>query len=58
LIEVESLSLDLKVYDLRLSLRNRLVNRVVIQMFICEDRVLLFVMLMIDLDFCLIVSVL
>jgi hypothetical protein len=58
MIEVESLSLDLKVYDLRLSLRNHLVNRVVIQMFICEDRVFLFVMLMIDLDFCLIVSVL
>jgi hypothetical protein len=50
-------SLGLKVQDLRIDLRNGLVDRVVIRIFICEDYVLLFVMLMFDLDLCLIVGV-
>jgi hypothetical protein len=58
MIEIESLSLGLKFYDLRISLGSCLVNRVIIWIFICEDRVLLFVMLMFDLDLCLIVIVL
>jgi hypothetical protein len=58
MIKIESLSLSLKVSDLRISLRNCLDNRVVIRIFVCEDRVFLFVMLMFDLDLCLIVGVL
>jgi hypothetical protein len=50
-------SLGLKVQDLRIDLRNGLVDRVVIRIFICEDYMLLFVMLMFDLDLCLIVGV-
>jgi hypothetical protein len=41
-----------------MSLRNHLVNQVVMQIFICEDCVLLFMMLMFDLDLCLIFGVL